>query len=186
MKKSVLAFFVIASLLFSCDKNTTPDDPGKDDPIEKPEDKPEDKPADPYADAAPEVKDGSTILVTNENVEKFITEVNYPERDYSETRILDTLSFGRTAPGNSDKPQEFTIRWKEGAAAGDPVARLWEDDGWSREYTTLSKEDCYLTITNLRPNATYHFEVKDGDNTLTLRHQHRHTISTNFATIFRK
>ena len=117
-------------------------------------------------DLAPQVKDGDVILVTSANMEKFLTEVSYTERDYSVTHILDD-AYSPTAPGNADKPQEYTIRWTGDAAAGAPVVRLWEDSGWSREYTDLSAGDYYITISNMRPNANYHFEVKAGGKTLT-------------------
>lgn len=163
MKKNFWAICIIAAVFAGCQR---PDDnPGKeDDPGNV--DPPVVNPADPYADCAPEVKDGDVVLVTNEKVEAFLTEVTYPERDYSETHILDE-KYGPTAPGSSDKPQSFTIRWDASKATADPTARLWEEDGWSRDYKSLSKEDCYLSISNLRPNATYHFEVKDGDKVLT-------------------
>lgn len=113
---------------------------------------------DPYADAAPEVKDGDTIVVTNEKVQAFLEEVTYPERDYSETHILDE-KYGPTAPGKSDKPNEFSIRWTKDESAGNLTLKLWEDDGWSREMS-IEKGECYVDIINLRPNAQYHFEVK--------------------------
>ena len=42
-----------------------------------------------YKDAAPMVKDGSTVLATNPNVEKFLTEVTYKDKDWSSTKIYD-------------------------------------------------------------------------------------------------
>lgn len=114
-----------------------------------------------------EVKDGDVVLVTNEKVEKFLTEVDYPENDYSFTSVLNE-DYGPNAPGDSDRPRAFTIRWQPKAKAGvAPTVRLWEDDGWSREYTDLAAGDNYLVITNLRPNANYHFVVKAGKRTLT-------------------
>lgn len=110
----------------------------------------------------PEITDGAEILVTNELVEKFVTKVSYPENDYSETHILD-VDYSPTAPGNSDKPQSYTIRWDPDGSSV-PSVKLWEDDGWSRDYTGLAATDYYITITNMRPNANYHFEVKLGDN----------------------
>ena len=112
---------------------------------------------DPFADAAPEVKDGDLILVTNEKVQAFLEEVTYPERDYSVTHILDD-KYGPTAPGKSDKPNEFSIRWAKDESAGNMILKLWEDDGWSREMS-IEKGECYVNIINLRPNAQYHYEV---------------------------
>lgn len=112
---------------------------------------------DPFADAAPEVKDGDIILVTNEKVQAFLEDVTYPERDYTQTHILDE-KYGPTAPGKSDKPNEFSIRWAKDDSVGNLTLKLWEDDGWSREMS-IEKGSCYVDIINLRPNAQYHYEV---------------------------
>lgn len=164
MKRRLLTLLVIVPVLFGCSKST-PDngkkeDPGKNETPEEPQ------PSTPEDDLAPQVKDGQTILVTNEMVEKFVTEVTYPEKDYSFTHIKDEV-YGPTCPGKYDKPQSYTIRWTANPEAGNPVVRLWEDGGWSREFTSLEAEDNYQTITNLLPNANYHFEVKAGNTMLT-------------------
>ena len=90
-------------------------------------------------------------------MQAFLEDVTYPERDYSETHILDE-KYAPTAPGNADKPQEYSIRWTKADAEGDKTVKLWEDDGWSREMTVESGE-YYVNIINLRPNAHYHYEV---------------------------
>lgn len=121
---------------------------------------------DPFADAATEVKNGDLILVTNERMQAFLEDVKYPERDYTETHILDE-KYGPTAPGNADKPQEYSIRWTKADAEGDKTVKLWEDDGWSREINVEGGE-YYVNIINLRPGAHYHFEVKGaGGKTVT-------------------
>ena len=123
-------------------------------------------PEDPFADAAPEVKNGDLILVTNAKMQAFLEDVQYPERDYSQTHILDE-KYGPTAPGNADKPQEYSIRWTKADADGDKTVKLWEDDGWSREINVEGGE-YYVNIINLRPGAHYHFEVKGaGGKTVT-------------------
>lgn len=121
---------------------------------------------DPFADAATEVKNGDFILVTNERMQAFLEDVKYPERDYTETHILDE-KYGPTAPGNADKPQEYSIRWTKADADGDKTVKLWEDDGWSREINVEGGE-YYVNIINLRPGTHYHFEVKGaGGKTVT-------------------
>ena len=123
-------------------------------------------PEDPFADAAPEVKNGDLILVTNAKMQAFLEDVQYPERDYSQTHILDE-KYGPTAPGNADKPQEYSIRWTKADADGDKTVKLWEDDGWSREINVEGGE-YYVNIINLRPGAHYHYEVKGaGGKTVT-------------------
>ena len=163
MKIRFLSLFILVPLVFCC---TKPENNNEDNKEGQEQEKPQ--PTDPTPteedELDPQVKDGETILVTNEIVEKFLTETTYPERDYKETHILDD-AYAPTAPGKYDKPQKYTIRWESTSTADDITARLWEDSGWSRDYTSVS--DNYLTITNLRPNANYHFEVKAGSKTLT-------------------
>ena len=124
----------------------TPVDPGTD-PGTNPA--PEDE-----EELAPEVKNGDTILACDPTVEQFLTDVHYPENDYTYTKISDYP----TSPGKCDKPQSYTIRWTKDESAGELTAKLWESD-WSREYT-LDAGEYYLTITNLRPNAEYNYYVK--------------------------
>lgn len=165
MKYRIIALLaLVPMLIFSCVENA-PEDPEKE-PEEQVDPQPDPPtPATPADDLAPEVKDGDTILVTHANMEKFVTQVSYPENDYSFTHILDD-EYAPTAPGNADKPQSYTIRWTADETLGAPTVRLWEDDGWSREYTGLDAKDYYLTITNMRPNADYHFKVTAGETTL--------------------
>ena len=127
----------------------------------------------PYADAAPEVKNGETILVTNPNVEKFVTEVTYPDKDYSFTKIYDYYGGANGVKydenGNpdengeaitnpsSDKPNEFSIRWTANAAAGDMTFHL-EEPNWMRD-VTVNAGECYVNFTNLVPNTTYSYKV---------------------------
>lgn len=117
---------------------------------------------DPYAEAAPELKNGADLLVTNEYVQAFLEKVTYPERDYSETHIRDE-EFGQTCPGNgkTDKPAEFSLRWTKDEIAGTKTVKLWEDDGWSRELT-VDEGEYYVNLSNFRPNAHYHYELKNA------------------------
>lgn len=163
MNKRFFTFLAIVSVLTGCAKPSGDENNTRDPEPEVPVNP---QPENPDDELAPQIMDGSTILVTNPMVEKFITEVTYPEKDYTFTHIKDE-DYAPTCPGKYDKPQSFTIRWDADADAGAPVVRLWEDDGWSREFTSLAAGDYYQTITNLRPNAGYHFEVKAGDKVLT-------------------
>ena len=117
---------------------------------------------DPYSEAAPELKNGADLLVTNEYVQAFLEKVTYPERDYSETHIRDE-EFGQTCPGNgkTDKPAEFSLRWTKDEIAGTKTVKLWEDDGWSRELT-VDEGEYYVNLSNFRPNAHYHYELKNA------------------------
>ena len=157
MKKHHLLLMLLIPFLFSCGKDNGNDTQENKNPDEIIDPNQNTNPGTEDEDLAPEVKDGDVITVTSDKMEKFVTEVTYPENDYTETHILDD-AYGPTAPGNADKPKEFTIRWGKDAA-GKPAVKLWEDDGWSRTFTDLAADDYYLTISNLRPNAKYHFEV---------------------------
>ena len=159
MKVRYLSLIVLVPLLFCC---TKPENNDNNKPEEQEQGQTTPVDPDPEDELDPQVKDGDVILVTDAMVEKFLTEVTYPERNYSETHILDEV-YGPTAPGKYDKPQKYSIRWE--STNDDVTGRLWEDDGWSRDYSSLS--DNYLTITNLRPNANYHFEIKAGGKVLT-------------------
>lgn len=164
--RKLLALLLVLPLLAYC---TKPDpDNGKEQEQGQGEEQGQVIPPeeDPFADAATEVKNGDLILVTNERMQAFLEDVKYPERDYTETHILDE-KYGPTAPGNADKPQEYSIRWTKADADGDKTVKLWEDDGWSREINVEGGE-YYVNIINLRPGAHYHFEVKGaGGKTVT-------------------
>ena len=128
---------------------------------------------DPYEGAAPEVKSGDVILVTNPNVEKFVSEVTYPDKDYSYTKIYDYYGgangvkydeFGNpdengTAITNpsSDVPQSYSIRWEADEDAGSLTLHL-EEPTWSRDVAVNAGES-YVNITNLVPNTQYSYKV---------------------------
>ena len=161
--RKLLALLLVLPMLAYCEK---PDqDPIDDDNQEQGQEQgqqggtPEE---DPYADAAPELKSGTELLVTNEFVQSFLEKVKYPERDYSETHIRDE-EYGQTCPGNgkTDKPAEFSIRWTKDEIAGTKTVKLWEDDGWSRELT-VDEGEYYVNLSNFRPNAHYHYELKNA------------------------
>ena len=101
------------------------------------------------------IHSGDRILVTNQTIEQFLTEVSYATKDYSSTSVLNYP----VAPGESDIPPSFTIRWQQDASAGALVATLWEDD-WSREYSISADAEPHLVISNLRPGACYHYRVQ--------------------------
>lgn len=123
----------------------------------------------------PEIKSGDDVLATNPLVEKFLTEVKYPENDYSYTRLLD---YSPVAPGQSDIPPTYILRWEPDASAGELEAVLVDGD-WSQTWT-LPAGSSYKTVTNLRPNAEYKFVVssKDGSSELAMipfsTHGHLH------------
>ena len=134
---------------------------------------------DPYAGASEELKSGSTVLATNPNVEKFLTEVEYPDKDWSFTKVLDYYGGfngktynekGEEDPAgqmftwglqpNSDKPMSYSIRWSaEGLNTDSPILFVLEDKlGWKAE-TDVTSGSLYVNITNLVPNDHYTYKV---------------------------
>ena len=138
----------------------------------------------PVADAAPEVKNGDVVLATNPNVEKFLTEVTYPDRDWSYTEVLDfyggfngkkynengeedpngtMFSWGKEP--NSDHPSTYSIRWSQSdLVAGSKMTLTLEDKlGWKAE-TEIKAGYVFVNITNLVPNDTYSYKVTADSN----------------------
>ena len=108
----------------------------------------------------PEIKNGDVILVTNPDVQKFLTDIQYPTHDCSFTSLINWAKENniKVCPGNSDRPPVYTIRWKEGAG---PVKVKLTEASRSREYD-VTEDYYYQDIYNLLPNTHYSFEVTDS------------------------
>ena len=123
----------------------------------------------------PEIKSGSNVLANNPLVERYLTEVTYPEKDYSYTKLL---NYAPVAPGQADIPPTYILKWEPDATLGELEAMLIDGD-WSQTWT-LPAGSSYKTVTNLRPNAEYKFVVrtKDGSTELAMipfsTHGHLH------------
>ncbi len=120
-----------------------------------------------YEFAAPEIKDGDEVLATNANVNKFLTDVSYPTHDYSYTSLLTWADENNVAvcPGDSDRPQEYSIRWTPYTSTSDATITVSEP---TRDWVyTTSVENGYVNISNLLPNTHYTYTVTAGGNTLT-------------------
>ena len=122
-----------------------------------------------YELAAPEVKDGDVILVTNANVNQFLTDVSYRDyaHDYSFTSLLTWAETNSVAvcPGDSDRPQEYSIRWTPYTSTSDATITVTEP---TRVWVyTASVENGYVNISNLLPNTHYTYTVTADGNTLT-------------------
>ena len=109
----------------------------------------------------PTQDDANAILVTNQYVQKYLEEVNYPETnnpdtdaEYSYTLVTEYPGGG---PGEADIPPTHTIRWKANASAGALDVIVWESD-WSRTYN-LAAGTSSLDLTNLVPGREYHYKV---------------------------
>ena len=109
----------------------------------------------------PPAEDQSAILVTNQYVQKYLEEVNYPEtnnpdtdEEYNTTRITDYPGGG---PGEADIPPTHTIRWTANSSAGALELIVWESD-WGRTYS-LPAGTASQDLTNLVPGREYHYKV---------------------------
>ena len=186
MKTKLFALLLILPMMTFC----TPDpiDPGQEGP-EQPADTTQQQPADTTqqeepnplppssdtitpeevtTDLAPEITDGALVLASNENVEKFLTEVKYPDHDYSYSKILEYKG-GYDGSGSdevvkSDKPAVYTIRWTPDVAAGALKLELSEPT-WSRT-KDITAGQSYVEITNLVPDTHYSYKVTAANGTV--------------------
>lgn len=125
---------------------------------------------DPMVGAAEELKSGSSVLATNPLVEKFLTEVNYPDKTYKDyTKIFDYYggfdgvnltwdNWGKEWP-DGDIPSQYSIRWKQEDMDGNAMNLHLEDKlGWSGDLE-IAKGELYVNLTNLVPNDSYTYSV---------------------------
>ena len=106
------------------------------------------------------------FLATNQYVEKYLEEVNYPEtnnsdtdREYSYSSVVGYPG-GGPSENNIEIPPTYTISWK--ASSTSQKLKVWEGS-WSREYS-LSAGVGNQDITNLVPGTTYHWQVTTSSN----------------------
>ena len=177
MVKKFLSLLLIVPLVFACGP--------KDEPENKPDDnngneeQVEEQPVDdPYAKAAPELKNGSTVLATNPNVEKFLTEVTYPDKDWTYTRVLDYYGGynnktydenGNPDPNGSvltrlvsDRPSSYSIRWKPLENSSGITLHLADNRGYSQDIAVTTGRS-YIDVTNLVPDTHYTYKVTAED-----------------------
>lgn len=172
-----LSLLLLIPMFVFCTPDNIPDDPDTDkkDTTEQQQPLPPSDnvitPEEPTVELATEIKNGDRILACNPNVEKFLSEVTYPDRDYSYTKIMEyyggyngNLGEGETV--KSDKPSEYTIRWTADAAAGELTFELKDQTwDWSSEETVAAGE-AYVNVTNLCPNAHYSYKVTAANGTV--------------------
>ncbi len=137
------------------------------------------QPSDPLAKPAQPLTSGATVLATNPNVEKFLTEVDYPDQDWTFTRVLDFYggfngktynengeedpagkAFDWDNQPNSDQPMSYSINWKQEDLDGksDMTLVLADQYGWKSE-VFVGAGSTYVNITNLVPNDQYTYKV---------------------------
>ena len=164
---------IVPAMMFACDK---PDPQPQDDPDKQEQQKPnenqnqnQNQNPTPEVELAPEIKNGDCVLAPNANVEKFVSEVTYPDHDYSYSVIMDYHGGynGNLAEGESvksDKPSEYTFRWTADEAAGKLKLELSEaETGWKMEQEISAGSD-NVAVTNLTPNVHYTYKVSSIEN----------------------
>ena len=104
------------------------------------------------------------FLATNQYVEKFLEEVNYPctnnpdtDAEYSYSSVIGYPGGGPSV-NNEELPPTYTIKWT--ASSSSQKLRVWEGS-WSREYS-LSGGVGQQSITNLVPGTTYQWQVTNS------------------------
>ena len=163
-----LLALIVPAMMIGCNKPDTPqDDPT---PTPKPDTTTTVTPTpDLGVELAPEIKSGDCVLAPNVNVEKFISEVTYPDRDYSYSVVLDYHGGynGKLEEGESvksDKPSEYTFRWEANEAEGKLKLELAEaETGWKMEQEISAGSD-NVAVTNLTPNVHYTYKVSSIEN----------------------
>lgn len=118
-----------------------------------------------WTDPNPPQQQTEAFLATNQYVEKFLEEVNYPctnnpdtDAEYSYSSIIGYPG-GGPSENNIEIPPTYTITWT--ASSSSQKLRVWEGS-WSREYSLsggVGKQD----ITNLVPNTTYQWQVTNSN-----------------------
>lgn len=125
---------------------------------------------DPMAGAAPELKNGDQVLATNPLVEKFLTEVSYPDKTFKDyTKIFDYYggfdgtnftwdNWGKEWP-DGDIPSQYSIRWtKEDLEDGVMTLHLEDKLSWKGDME-IAAGSLYVNILNLVPNDQYTYRV---------------------------
>ena len=164
MSKKFLALLLIVPMLVCCKGNANNDGPEEEpDPLE----------GEAYAKAAPMIKSGGTYLANSALTEKFISEVDYPDKTYTKyTKIFDYPGgFDGTGKLNwdnwsknwpdGDKPNSYSIRWLE-PAVGAYTVHLSDKLGWSGDFEA-KHGSIFYNITNLVPNDEYTYSVTDSE-----------------------
>ena len=101
------------------------------------------------------------FLATNQYVQKYLEEVNYPNTnnpdadvEYSYTSVIGYPG-GGPSTNNEEIPPTYTISWTASASAQTLTVK---EGSWTRTYS-LNAGVGSQTITNLVPNATYEWTV---------------------------
>ena len=171
MKKHFLLLALLLPALVLCTEKKQEGEP-QDDPAEHYQEpvfeRGDEDPSDEVLGEIPEIHNGDAVQATRKYVEKFLTEIKYPDHDYTETHVkeyeggFNDTNFNPQTDVypvyNADKPAIYAIRWTADASAGDLLRTHGDGEGSPTIDIAAGKDS--QNITNLRPNATYTYEVK--------------------------
>lgn len=147
----ILQYTAVLAGIICCNQKETP-----------PQDNQEEEQEEVYEAPLPkEIHDGDVVSVTNEVIERFLTEVHYPDSDYSYSEVLNYPG----GPGYFDAQPCYMLKWEADPSAGEIVVTLADDE---RTFTisTDAGED-HAIVTNLCPNKHYSYTVKSASGTKT-------------------
>lgn len=170
--KKLFSLLLILPMLVYCNPENSKSDPDEKIDVEK-------LPTDPYSnpiaeeDLPAEIHDGDVLLATNPNVEKFLTEVNYEDKNYTTTLVrnyyggFNGIKYNENGEPDengelvsepvSDIPPKYTIRWEATSASEQYLYELKESD-W-KLVRKVNARYGYVVVTNLVPQTTYTYKI---------------------------
>ena len=169
MTKRFIALLLILPMLAYCGKKEEPqpepekqeeqkEEEQKEEPQPEPEPEPE---VDLYADAAPELKSGDVVQATNPIVEKFLNEVDYPDKTYKEyTKVMDYYGGfnGKAYNENGEEdPSGVVLDWNTAAYSGH--TGIWPDGDKPMKYSIRWKK---ADLDDASSKLNLHMEDKLG------------------------
>lgn len=125
---------------------------------------------DPMSGAAAEFKSGDVLQANSLLTDAFLTGVHYPDKTYDQyTEIFNyyggfdgehlTWDNWETDWPDGDKPESYSIRWKEDDMEKGAMTLHMEDElGWKGDLE-VAEGSRYVNITNLVPNDKYTYKV---------------------------
>ncbi|MBO4466680.1 MAG: tyrosine-protein phosphatase [Bacteroidales bacterium] len=184
MTKRFLSLLLILPLLVYC--NNQPEEPTPDNNQEQNQEGQQETGEDLYAKAWEELINGTEVQATNPIAEKFVNEVNYPDKTYNQyTEILNYYGGfngkaynenGEEDPNgivfdwsnyskkgvwpNGDRPMQYSVRWakKDLVEASDMTFSLQDNKGWKGSMAVTAGM-CYVNFSNLVPGRQYTYSV---------------------------
>lgn len=165
--KKLFSLLLILPLLFYC----TPENNNKNNNAAETDTEADDvynpNEAIPVDQLPAEIHSGDVLQATNPNVQKFLDEVTYVDKDYKTTHVIEYYGgYNAVDPipeggFNSDIPCSYTIRWESNPNGNQLRYVLTEsEDDWSIN-RKVHPGWGYIVVTNLVPKTTYTYSLTD-------------------------